>query len=205
MKKRLLQAARRIVLRRGFDALTNGAVEAESGASRSLIHYHFGGKAGLVAALLDSAFHEIKETAHDREAQGDGPRAFAAGMALSRRTSADRTAWHLFAELLPHMLRSRHFRSVLANEYEADREWASTQLQRYSDLDDDSARDMACVMVAVVDGLGLQHLVDEKSVDLPRVYALWESVIRSLFRFPEQSEAADEPETDDDMVGRIQD
>ena len=49
----LLEAAKTVLRRSGYAGLSTRDVSAEAGVPLSQIHYHFGGKRGLVLALLD--------------------------------------------------------------------------------------------------------------------------------------------------------
>jgi len=51
--QRILEAARRIVTKRGFRALTLQAISTEAGVNKAGVWYYFGGKQQLVLALLE--------------------------------------------------------------------------------------------------------------------------------------------------------
>ena len=65
----LLEAARRVLERSGFDALSLESVSREAGKNKALVRYHFTDKAGLVAALTDwltyDAFMEFRDRVED--------------------------------------------------------------------------------------------------------------------------------------------
>ncbi len=50
---RLLTVAERLLLQSGYDALSLRAVNAAAGMNPAAVHYHFGSKEALVAALLE--------------------------------------------------------------------------------------------------------------------------------------------------------
>jgi AcrR family transcriptional regulator len=52
-KQALLEAARQVFAARGFDAATTRDVAAKAGANEQLIQRYFGGKAGLLIAILE--------------------------------------------------------------------------------------------------------------------------------------------------------
>lgn len=52
-RARILDAAREVLRDRGFAATTTRAVAERAGVQLSLVHYHFGGKRGLLAAVLE--------------------------------------------------------------------------------------------------------------------------------------------------------
>jgi len=55
-KRRLLDAAGEVFSRQGFKAATVRTICRMAGANVAAVHYHFGGKDGLYAALLTEAF-----------------------------------------------------------------------------------------------------------------------------------------------------
>ncbi|MFE7559177.1 TetR/AcrR family transcriptional regulator [Kitasatospora sp. NPDC057500] len=54
-RDRLLAAAERLFLQRGVGQVSVRAVNAEAGLNPGAVHYHFGSREGLVAALLERA------------------------------------------------------------------------------------------------------------------------------------------------------
>ena len=54
--RRILAAAQGILAERGYAELTMTAIAQVSGANRALVSYYFGGKAGLLAALVETLF-----------------------------------------------------------------------------------------------------------------------------------------------------
>jgi AcrR family transcriptional regulator len=56
-RRRILDAAREVLLERGYGGTSTRAVAEEAGVQLSLVHYHFGGKQALLVAVLE---HENK-------------------------------------------------------------------------------------------------------------------------------------------------
>ena len=56
--QRILAAAQRLLAAGGFEALKLSAIAREADESKASIGYHFGNKAGLVTALIDSLAHD---------------------------------------------------------------------------------------------------------------------------------------------------
>ncbi len=52
-RERLLTVAERLLLESGYDNVSVRAINAAAGANPAAVHYHFGSKDGLVAALLE--------------------------------------------------------------------------------------------------------------------------------------------------------
>ena len=59
--RNLLDAARRILLKRGYAGVTLEAVALEAGEDAPTIKRHFGSKAGLIHALFDELGDDILE------------------------------------------------------------------------------------------------------------------------------------------------
>ena len=52
-RRRIVDAARDVLLERGHAATSTRAVADEAGVRLSLVHYHFGGKQQLLGAVLE--------------------------------------------------------------------------------------------------------------------------------------------------------
>ena len=55
-RKRILQAARKLIAERGYAGTSVGAICREAGVVRTSLYWHFGSKAGLLAALSTRVF-----------------------------------------------------------------------------------------------------------------------------------------------------
>lgn len=173
---RLLQAARRIVIRRGYSALNMKAVEREVKASSSLVHYHFGGKSGLVAALIDSMFRGW-ETWDDLPAGTSPQESLLESIELGYGMSADGRTTRLFYELLPHILRTKDLRDRLATLYAKVRATDASFARLSSRMSAEESRHLASLITAVSEGLGLQSTVDPESFDSEGAFALWKQMV----------------------------
>jgi AcrR family transcriptional regulator len=60
-RARIVHAARAVLLERGYRATSTRAVAERAGVQLSLVHYHFGGKAALLAAVLERENEELLE------------------------------------------------------------------------------------------------------------------------------------------------
>jgi AcrR family transcriptional regulator len=58
-RQRLLAAAERLLLESGYDAVSVRAINAAAGMNPAAVHYHFGSKEALVAALLEESLAPI--------------------------------------------------------------------------------------------------------------------------------------------------
>ena len=175
---KLLAAARRILVRKGYASLTMQAIEQEAGINRALVHYYFGSKAGLLEALVESLFEDPAFGYSDGVASAPaGPERVAALLEWLGRITADRRSGRLLYELLPHILRSKSLRGRVAELYDAYREFDGDCLASGAEADAELREDLGALSVAVVEGLGIQAAVDPHGFERDRAYALWQDVI----------------------------
>ena len=176
--RRILEAARRILEREGYAGLTYEAIAAESGEYKDSVRYHFGSKAGLIAAVVDSSVHDASLSIYAgiRELPQASERV-AAVIDASRRLPGADDAWVMW-ELLPHVTRHEALRLRVAALYEWYREH---YLEVFGAEDDPAraalARNYATILLAVLDGLAMQKALDPDGVDLDAVFDLWQQVV----------------------------
>lgn len=178
--RRLVAAARRLLARGGYEALTMEAVAAEAGAYRDSIRYHFGGKAAFVAAVVDSLSHDqsLSATA-ETEVAGRGDQRVHGLVAGDRRLVADRDAFRDFFAILPHVVLDPELRERVAALYEWYRDLYVQGIGDAFAAEDPRLRRLASLMVAVTDGLAVQKLLDPDGVELEPLFELWEGMVRA--------------------------
>ena len=117
--QKLVAAARRLLARGGYEALTVEAVAAEAGAYRDSVRYYFGSKAAFVAAVVDSLSHDqsLSAVAETQAAPGGDERVHGL-VAADRRLVADRDAFRDFFAILPHVVLDDELRDRVAALYE---------------------------------------------------------------------------------------
>lgn len=178
--RRLLAAAQRILARDGFTGLTLEALQAESGMNKSAVWYHFGGKPGLIAALVDVVEQEDSRRLLDEVAKGtsleDRLDAFV-GQQRQFETHADEYAQ--FFELLPHILRDDQLRGNFARQLAWYREIDETVVApEGASPDDPTLQALSMLTVAVADGLAIQYAADP-DCDMSAALDLWKRLIRA--------------------------
>jgi len=181
--RRILEATRRVLARDGYSGITFDAVAAESNENKALIAYHFGNKAGLLTALIDSVAHDANKTlANEIRRLPDGSRRLRRLIDSHRVISGDVGAYQMFFDLVPHILRDEQLRPRLATLYRWYRDldvWAVRRGGQVSDKADLAA--LSAITVAVTDGLALQHASDP-DFDLRGAYRLWESMVAAYLQ-----------------------
>ncbi len=195
--KRLLDAARRLLLAGGFDALRLDAIAAESGKNKASIKYYFGNKDGLILAILDSLDYD------DCLALAEHTRGTAGEERLQRyiegqtRLAADAEGFLVFFDLLPHVIRDERLRERVAALYEwyykMNVEWLGLA-ERVRPENRERYIGFVSLMVAIVDGLALQAALRPKGFDLEHSFAALEFFLkRSLDDFLDSLDEAGAP------------
>jgi AcrR family transcriptional regulator len=176
---RLVAAARALLARGGFRALTVEAVAAEAGAYRDAVRYHFGSKAALVAAVVDSLAHDQSLAAAEQTRDlPAGPARVRALVAGDRRLLDDRDAFRDFFALFPHVVQDPELRARVAELYDWYRDlYAAGMAGGTGSGDDVRRRDVASLMVAMTDGLAVQELLEPDPGRMDRLFRLWEEFL----------------------------
>ena len=180
--RRLVAAARTLLARGGFEALTVEGVAAEAGAYRDSVRYYFGSKAAFIAAVVDSLAHDqsvaaVAETLAQPAAK-ERVRALVAG---DRKLVADRDAFRDFFAIFPHVLLDEELRARVAGLYDWYRDLYADGMGGAGAEGDARLRGLASLMVAMTDGLAVQKLLDPDGVELEALFALWEEILRREF------------------------
>lgn len=147
----LIEGALECLRERGYARTTARDIAAASGANLGLIGYYFGSKEALLNAALMEAFTRwTKRMTGVGAAPGSQPLSAmrAAGQEMDRAFDADRPLLVAFVEALAQAERSDDLRRQLADGYED---------LRATTADD---RALASLLIAVADGLMIQHLLD---------------------------------------------
>jgi len=164
----ILEAARRVLRENGLEGLTIEAVANEANVSRTLIPYHFGSRAGLVALLFDSLFHDLAVSVYGSAGQGGTIETF---LGWIKEEAADVESQHDFFELIVAALREGELRRRIGLLYDDYRELTlelagvcEPQERRRPRVDDPVLQRrldaLGSVLVAIEDGIGLQAALD---------------------------------------------
>jgi len=164
----ILEAARRVLRERGLEGLTIEAVANEANVSRTLIPYHFGSRAGLVALLFDSLFHDLAVSVYGPAGQGGNLATF---LGWIKEEADDVESQRDFFELIVAALRERELRRRIALLYDDYRELTLELAGVYEP--DEAGRPrvvdaglqrrldaLGSILVAIEDGIGLQAALD---------------------------------------------
>ncbi len=178
--RRLVAAARRLLAREGFAALTVEGVAAEAGAYRDSVRYYFGSKAAFIATVVDSLAHDQSAAAfaETQKLPAGAPRVHTL-VASDRQLVDDRAGFRDFFAILPHVIVDEELRIRVASLYDWYRDlYVAAIGEAASEERRELLRSVASLMVAVTDGLAVQKLLDPSSVELEPLFALWERILR---------------------------
>ena len=185
---RILAAAQRVLVAKGFSGLTLRAIARESGENSAMVQYYFGNKEGLVQAMIDSVFRDDQKDAAavmSTVTSDERLPRFVDGL----RTISSSRSFRVFFDVLPYALRNEGLRSRMARAYDWYRriklDWLRVEDQT-PPFQQQALLGLAELMTAVVDGLAIQEAIDD-TFDMRRAYAVLELMLqRSL---PELLEA----------------
>jgi AcrR family transcriptional regulator len=181
--RRLVTAARKLLARGGFEALTVEAVAAEAGAYRDSVRYYFGSKAAFVAAVVDSLAHDQSVAAvEETRSLPAGASRVHSLVASDRQLVDDRAGFRDFFAIFPHVLLDEELRERVAGLYQWYRDLYAGGMGEAGDTAADARLQLfASLMVAMTDGLAVQKLLDPDGVDLEALFALWDDILQRAF------------------------
>jgi AcrR family transcriptional regulator len=175
---RILEAAKVVLARDGFRGLTFETIAKEAGENPALIRYHFGSKAGLLAALVDSVlYQEAVGLVEQLTAVPAGEKRRQRLLDLHEGLPEDADAYRNFFELIPNVLRDGEMRPHLRGLFDWYRKLDAWALKGAGD-DAPPAHiaPMALLTVAIADGIALQKLADPE-LDVAPAFALWRRLV----------------------------
>lgn len=180
--RRLLAGAQRILDRDGFPGLSLQNIADEAGEHKSLINYHFGGKDGLVALLIDSIWHDadVELVRHMRKRRPNDALEFESLLEAQRGLAQDATAYRRFFDLLPYAIRDRALRKQLVRLYD----WYRGIGQMYlggADAAQTQVLPLATLQLAIAQGIAMQHCIAPAAGICDRAFMLWREMLGAWF------------------------
>jgi len=180
--ERILEASRHLLSRGGLEALTISAVEEEAGVYSSAIHYHFGSKEGLKAALVENLLDESRRQAEQAMRSLPLGRARLNEAVGRFEMMGGREVQLAFFETLGTQLRDDDLHRRVAELYELGKDLFVEVLVGAADpMLAQSLRPLAQLVFAFLDGMNVQLLIDPSIDDAP-VLALMEDMVAAKTR-----------------------
>jgi TetR/AcrR family transcriptional regulator, regulator of biofilm formation and stress response len=177
---RILDAAKRVLARDGFRALTFVNIAAEAAENPALIRYHFGSKAGLISTLVDSVLYvESLDLIEKLTSVPPGDERRRALFELHQTYAKDLDGYQLFYELVPHILRDPDLRPHLSALFDWYRKLDAWALGAQPGTEHPAQLEpLALLTVALADGVALQVQVDP-DLDVGPAFEIWRGLIVS--------------------------
>ena len=177
---RILEAAKRLLVERGFKAVTLEAIAARAGVNKAATRYYFGSKAGLLSAMVDEiVLDECAAIASDVGDGLSGEERLDTFVDNIRRMTHHVDGYSGFFDILPHAVRDRHLRSRMMYLYDVWYDWNIEWLGFKGDAGpevDEELRSLGMFAAAVADGMAVQAMIHGKDYDP-------EPVLRTLRAF----------------------
>jgi AcrR family transcriptional regulator len=183
----LVEASKRLLMDGGMEALRVDKITQAAGQNKAMVSYYFGGKAAMLAVVVDSLIHEaVQELATQAEGLPEGDARVDAH--VDSTLSLMQTPEFLATlDVIPPALRNDDLRERLAKLYGWYREVNAACLDPNPDPSQAERRNgLATLFVAVIDGLAIQWALDPKNVDLELLGALLKEIVGFVSRPAEQ-------------------
>jgi AcrR family transcriptional regulator len=183
----LLEAAKQLVGERGYAGASVRELAAASGANLGAVNYHFGSREKLLNQAILELFLEWGDRVSQQGPADPDAEPLAQLAARARPTvdgiAAAQPAFVVFLEALLQSKRSPELHRQLVEHYAEQRRRAAEAMgitERGSELPARTREVVASYMLAVVDGLQLQALLDPDAVPTGEELAeLYESLAAS--------------------------
>jgi AcrR family transcriptional regulator len=167
----LLEAAKRLLLRGGFEALRLDAIVREAGKNKASVKYYFGNKEGLIAAIMASLDHDQCVQLAERTRGYAGRERLERYIAGQTEIAADDDGFLMFFDILPRVARDERLREQAGKLYD----WYCQMNLLWLGLTDRVTPEnreeflaLAAFLVAVVDGLAVQAALRPAGLDLEK-------------------------------------
>ena len=171
--QRIVQAARRVLVRDGYAGLTLRAIGSEAGETKSLIVYHFGGKDGLVTALVDSLWHDedVDLVRRLRDLPGSPRDRVRMLIDVHHALALEEPEYRMYFDLLPSLMRDARARRRHAELNETYRMLGVMALEGTA-LDAAEQRALAGLLLAADEGAAVLLQIEGTAFDHDAVFAL---------------------------------
>ncbi|MEJ5254510.1 MAG: TetR family transcriptional regulator [Acidimicrobiales bacterium] len=170
-RRRLLDAAAELFAAKGVHAVSLEAIAEAADRTTGAIYAHFGGKAGLLLALLDETSREVGRDTRGALADATDldARLEALWQTFAAHAEAGDDPWMLLEhELWLHAARHPDSRELLANRFARARDLMGASWQSWADDADRPlplpGDELAVLVLALLFGLDMQRRVDPDAV-----------------------------------------
>jgi AcrR family transcriptional regulator len=194
--QKLLRAARRLLIRKGFDSLRWEAIAREARVQKSMIRYYFGDTVGLLRALLrlviqDATMWLVEQSEQLPEGQAR-IHAHVEGMQQLTRNPQ----FLSFFDIVPKAFRDEKLRPPMAEMYR----WVRSMNLRcfgvpVNEYNVKELEAVASLFVAASDGIAIQAALDPQGYDPEPAFRELEQAVTFLLRQKTEGAAPDNSPT----------
>jgi AcrR family transcriptional regulator len=160
---RILDAAKRLLAEKGWNALTLEAIAAEAQVNKASTRYYFGDKAGLLAAIVDEiVLHECAAVASKVTPGASFEERLDQFMTNLARVATNTNTFGGFFDILPHVTRDAELRQRMVYLYDRWFEWNLEWLDLDGQMDpavEQRLRGLSRLAAAICDGLAVQAII----------------------------------------------
>jgi AcrR family transcriptional regulator len=181
--RKILDAARAVLARRGFAGTTVSLVAAEAGVSRGLLHYYFKNKEDMLARVIDENMAASVVLIQDLLARSHSAVEIADRLvdAMQQLFQNDPDFFNLFFEAWAVARQSPTVEAELQSLYGQFRRAIQTGLQTALDRGDIvpviPVEGLSAVLTSIIDGLGLQLITETSLLADER---LWDAAHKAI-------------------------
>ena len=192
--RRIVEVARRLLIEKGYPSLSLENIANACGLNKTAIRYYFGNKAGLMEAVVDTWVHENVDVLLPEFTARPAKGRLHAFRLAKEQMSENTDVYLAFLELLPAILRDERHSDRITELYE----WAMQIYSRFleADLPDMSPQEMrgfTQLIIAVVDGLAVQHAINPERFKTGDAYDMLESIIETWMSARRTADASAPP------------
>ncbi len=184
----IVAAATRVLARQGYARSSLLDIAREAGMSKGALHYHFPTKEALVAKVLENALETVAARTLSAWEKASGDPVESLRLAIHelwdvRRRRTDEVA--VIADLLAQSLYDPGLRPQLADYYRTATEQVNTRLLPHLAIlglrPKVAPELLPRILVGLLDGLVMQHFVDETAIDSSELVRAVEAMASALF------------------------
>ena len=174
----IVETTRRLLLERGYPSLSLETISDECGLNKSAVRYYFKNKAGLMTTVVDAWIYDnisLLDPASGSTEDGHRLHTF---LRIKEEMSENTDAYLAFFELLPAMLRDERHTGRIVDLYAwAIHKYGEFFADAIADLSPEERSDFGRLIIAVVDGLGVQYALAPDRFQASGVYRMLESIL----------------------------
>ncbi len=186
-RAQIIEATMGCIAVKGYNTFSMKDIASEAGVSTGIIHYYFKTKHDLMLAVLDELVKQIFQAVDQRvsglssarekiEAIIDGSFDF---------ISKNRKYYHVMIDFWAQVNDKRSVKNVLARVYAEYRRRTARIIEQgmaervFRRLEPSEA---AAAIIALIDGLSIQWVFDQKAIDVHRLKALCREMVMTYLR-----------------------